>query len=77
MLMTLSLSACQWGSQWRGQQRCVEQKYIPLRATPYACPMCQKNMEKTLLCAYEHHRGALMAEQKALGDFGPQPDFFC
>ena len=75
MLMTLGLSACQLGSQWRGKKHLVAKKYIPLRASPYACPKCQKNLEKILTSEYEHNKVALMTEKQELGDFGPQHDF--
>lgn len=76
MLMTLVLSACQMGCSFRGQQHGIENQYIPLRSTPYVCPICQKSLEKKLVCEYERHRTALVAEQQELGDFGPQNDFF-
>jgi hypothetical protein len=75
VLITLVLSACQMGSQLRGKHHLIENKYIPLRATPYACPQCQKSLEKILTAEYEHNRAALMAEKQELGDFGPQPNF--
>jgi|LauGreDrversion4_2_1035121.scaffolds.fasta_scaffold08947_5 hypothetical protein len=75
MLMTLGLSACQLGSQWRGKHHLVKNKYIPLRTSPYACSKCQKSLEKTLISEYEHTRAGLSAEKQELGDFGPQDDF--
>ena len=75
ILMALVLSACQLGSQCRGRQHLFTKQYIPLRATPYACPKYQKHLEKTLVCQYEYHRAALADEKQKLGDFGPQTDF--
>jgi hypothetical protein len=75
MLIPLSLSACQMGSQLRGKHHLIENKYIPLRATPYACPQCQKSLETILTSEYELNRAALADEQHELGDFGPQPNF--